>query len=172
LAVPVITRVQQLKSSMSPEARADLTDVIDSIRSIIRTLRISGREAEQKLGISSAQLFILQALCDSPALSINELADATFTHQSSVSMVVARLAEGKLVTRNTAANDARKVVVSLTSAGRAMLKRSPDAGQAKLVRALGSLPRAELSALADNLTALTAMVESQARDPSRARAIS
>jgi Transcriptional regulators len=166
------TRVQQLKSPMSADARADLTDVIDSIRSIIRTLRVSGREAEQKLGISSAQLFILQALRDTPDLSINELADLTFTHQSSVSMVVARLADGNLVTRGGAVDDGRKVVVSLTPAGRAMLKRSPDAGQAKLVRALGALPRSSLATLADNLSALTAMVESQASEASRARAIS
>ena len=166
------TRLQQLKSPMSPGARSDLTDVIDSIRSIIRTLRVSGREAEQKLGISSAQLFILQALRETRELSINELADLTFTHQSSVSMVVARLAEGKLVARRSAENDARKVVVSLTPAGRAMLKRSPDAGQAKLVRALGSLPRAELAALADKLNALTTMVENQGRDTGRARAVS
>jgi DNA-binding MarR family transcriptional regulator len=162
----------QLKSQMSPDARADLTGVIDAIRSIIRTLRVSGRDAEQRLGISSAQLFILQALRDTPDLSINELADLTFTHQSSVSMVVARLVDAKLVTRKAAIRDARKVVVSLTPAGRVMLKRSPDAGQAKLIRALGAMPRAELSALADNLGTLTAMVENQETGLTRARAVS
>jgi DNA-binding MarR family transcriptional regulator len=166
------SHAQHLKSPMSEDARADLTHVIDSLRSIIRTLRISGREAEQKLGISSAQLFVLQALHEARELSINELADLTFTHQSSVSMVVARLADGRFVTRRSASQDGRKVVVSLTPAGRAVLKRSPDAGQAKLVKALGSLPRADLSALASNLDALTMMVQDQADEPNRARAAS
>lgn len=153
---------QQLTTPMSRQARADLTDVIDAIRSVIRTLRISGREAEQKLGISSAQLFILQTLRETPELSINDLADLTFTHQSSVSMVVARLADAKLVTRKPGVEDGRKVVVALTPAGRAMLRRSPDAGQARLIRALSAMPRPELASLAANLTRLTNIVEDQA----------
>jgi MarR family transcriptional regulator, lower aerobic nicotinate degradation pathway regulator len=157
---------------MSSDAHADLTEVIDAIRSIIRTLRVSGRAAEQRLGISSAQLFILQALRESPGLSINELADLTFTHQSSVSMVVARLVDGKLVTRKTGRSDGRKVLVTLTPAGRAMIRRSPDAGQAQLVRALTAMPRAELSKLASNLGTLTAMVETQASGTERVRAVS
>jgi DNA-binding MarR family transcriptional regulator len=146
---------------MNRQARADLSDVIDSIRSIIQTLRIAGREAEQRLGISSAQLFILQALHESPELSINELAERTFTHQSSVSIVVARLVDAKLVTRKAARQDGRRVAVSLTAAGRAMLKRSPDAGQARLIRALSGMPRSELSSLADNLGALTEILDDQ-----------
>jgi hypothetical protein len=74
----------------SEDSRAEMTHVIDSIRVLVKALRDSGRDAEQKLGITSAQLYVLQALRDRPA-SINELAARTYTHQSSVSMVVARL---------------------------------------------------------------------------------
>ncbi len=156
---------------MSREARVDLAAVIDSLRSLFHTLRISGREAEQRLGISGAQLFILQALGETPELSINELAELTFTHQSSVSMVVARLVSSKLVTRRSGLKDGRRVAVSLTAAGRAMLKKSPDAGQAKMVRALMAIPRAELAALAGNLSAVTAIIENQAVGMSRSRAL-
>jgi DNA-binding MarR family transcriptional regulator len=156
---------------MSAQARSDVVDVIDSLRSIIRTLRVAGRESEQKLGITSAQLFILQALDEKPDLSINELAEATFTHQSSVSMVVARLAAAKLVTRKPARLDSRRLVVSLTPPGRAVLRKSPDPGQARLVSALRALPRADLSALATNLTTLSESIDNDsATSTSRARA--
>ncbi len=155
------THAQHRPPAMSLEARADVTDVIDSIRAISRSLRISGRASEQRLGISSAQLFILQALRDQPDLSINELADLTFTHQSSVSMVVTRLVSHKLVSRKSASKDGRRVIVALTPAGRAMLKKPPEAGQARLISALKAMPRAELAALAGNLMALTEMVEVQ-----------
>ncbi len=158
------THTHPIKSSMSRDARADLSEVVDSIRSIIRTVRISGREAEQRYGISGAQLFILQALGESEELSINELADLTFTHQSSVSMVVARLLDAKLVTRKVAQSDGRRVAVALTPAGRAMLRRSPDAGQARLIKALGAMPRSDLASLARHLSELTAMVENQNLD--------
>ena len=74
----------------SEDSQTEMTRVIDSIRLLVKALRDSGRDAEQKLGITSAQLYVLQALRDHPA-SINELAARTCTHQSSVSMVVARL---------------------------------------------------------------------------------
>jgi DNA-binding MarR family transcriptional regulator len=154
-------RSQHLRLPTSREVRADLSGIVDSIRSIIQTLRVAGREAEQKLGISGAQLFILQALRDNHELSINELAELTFTHQSSVSMVVTRLVGAKLVTRRVASKDARRVVVALTPAGRNMLKRAPDAGQSRLLKALRSMPRSEMSSLARNLATLTHLVESQ-----------
>lgn len=136
--------------------RDDMVKVVDSIRSIVHHLRVSAREAEQKLGISSAQLYVLQELQGQPALSINQLADRTFTHQSSVSMVVAKLVESRLVTRTAAKRDARKVAISLTAAGRAMLRRSPAVAQTRLVDALKTMSRSELKSLASNLDALTA----------------
>lgn len=113
---------------------------------------------EQKLGITSAQLYVLQELQDSAALSINELAERTFTHQSSVSIVVSRLAESGLVIRTAARDDARRLSISLTPSGRALLRRAPDAAQMRLVKGLLKLSRAELKQLASNLSALTEML--------------
>jgi DNA-binding MarR family transcriptional regulator len=143
------------------EARADMGKVVDAIRSIVQSLRISGRAAEHQLGISSAQLYILQELAEQPAQSINELAERTFTHQSSVSMVVSRLVEGRLVTRTAARGDARRLSISLTPAGRALLRRAPDAAQTQLVEGLQSMSRGELHALARHLGTLTSVIGEQ-----------
>jgi DNA-binding MarR family transcriptional regulator len=153
---------QQTKAhAIGREARADMVNVVDSIRSIIQTLRISGREAEQTVGLSSAQLYVLNELNDRPAMSINDLAERTFTHQSSVSMVVARLVESKLVTRTAARGDARRLAITLTPAGRALLRKSPDPVQARLVNALRSMSRSELKELAGSLGILTDILSSQ-----------
>ena len=151
---------------ISAPSQRDLSEVIDSLRSIVRELRLAGRVAEQALGLSSAQLFILQALSETSELSINELAERTFTHQSSVSMVVARLVTSKLVVRKTTKTDGRKASVSLTAAGRAMLKRSPDAGQARLITALSSMRRGDLSILSDHLGELAHLMEAAPRERS------
>ena len=117
-------------------------------------MRKSGRDAERKLGISSAQLHILQELQDRPAQSINQLAARTYTHQSSVSMVVARLVDNRLATRSASSNDARRAVISLTPAGKAILKKSPAAAQGGIVAALQSLQHDELQELAESLQKL------------------
>lgn len=158
-----MTPIQPLAThSVGREARADMGKVVDAIRSIVQSLRISGRAAEQQLGISSAQLYILQELAELPAQSINELAERTFTHQSSVSMVVSRLVEGHLVTRTAARSDARRLSISLTPAGRALLRKAPDAAQTRLVEGLRSMSRSELHALAGHLSTLTDVIEQQA----------
>ncbi|MEO8193029.1 MAG: MarR family transcriptional regulator [Gemmatimonadales bacterium] len=149
------------------EARNDMVTIVDAIRSIVHTLRISARESEQRLGISSAQLYVLQELRDRPALSINELAERTYTHQSSVSMVVARLVENRLVKRVASPGDARRLSISLTAAGRTLLRRSPAAAQTRLIKALRSMSRADLRALAGDLAALTDILEVQAPESER-----
>src|SRR5262249_54251271 len=92
--------------------------VMDALRRIVRALRISARAAEGRLGISGAQLFVLHQLANGGASSIDELAARTHTHQSSVSVVVSRLADRGLAVRRTAPDDARRTAIALTSAGR------------------------------------------------------
>ena len=147
------------------EARADMVAVVEAIRSIIQTVRNSGRDTEQRLGISSAQLYVLSELRDKPALSINELADRTYTHQSSVSMIVARLVEHRLVTRSASSRDGRRLAITLTPAGRAILRKSPDPVQARLVNALQTMSRAELKQLAGSLEVLTDILGEQDTRP-------
>ena len=80
-------------------AAGDVRAVLDGVRRIVQNLRESSRWAEKNLGMSGAQLFVLQKLAESPAQSLNALAALTHTHQSSVSTVVNRLVQRGLVTR-------------------------------------------------------------------------
>jgi DNA-binding MarR family transcriptional regulator len=116
-----------------------ITRAVDAIRRILRAVRRSARRAERELGLSGAQLFVLQQLRARPATSLNELADRTHTHQSSVSVVVRRLVERGLVTRTHAAADSRRIELGLSAAGRALLRRSRPVAQLRLIRALGEL---------------------------------
>jgi DNA-binding MarR family transcriptional regulator len=129
-------------------AQPYLVGALDAIRRIIRVLRLSSRQVERELGIGSAQLFVLQQLAVAPALSINELAERTYTHQSSVSVVVRRLVEQGLVTRRRATGDRRRVQLRLTEAGRRLAARAPVPGQVRLIDGLRALPLARLRALA------------------------
>ncbi len=125
-------------------ARGLLTDpatraVLDAIRRIVRALRESSRGAERAVGVGGAQLFVLQRLAGAPALSLNELARRTLTHQSSVSVVVSKLVRAGLVARTRADGDGRRVEIKLTKAGRTVLSRAPAAAQDRLIGALGVL---------------------------------
>jgi len=127
--------------------------ILDSIRRIVQILRESSREAE-KLGLSGPQLFILRTLAETPGLSLNELAERTRTHQSSVSVVVARLVEQQLVSRNTAADDARRAELRLSPEGLERISTAPRTAQERLVAAVDALPQASRMRLASVLEAL------------------
>jgi len=143
----------------------DTRGILDAVRQIVRTLHESSRAAEKTLGLSGAQLFVLQKLADSPGLSLNALAALTHTHQSSVSAVVSRLADRGLVLRTAAADDARRLELRVSAEGRRLVARAPDAAQARLVDAIERLPAARRRALARSLNDLTTIMELTGRTP-------
>ena len=124
---------------------------LNAVRSIVRALRVNTRAIELKMGISLAQLFVLQQLDEAPADSLNALADRTATHQSSVSVVVRRLVDRGYVSRTASAADKRRVEIALTPAGRAMLAEAPVTIQAQLMTAMRTLDESDQMALADLL---------------------
>ena len=132
--------------------------VLDSLRRIVRALRMTAHSLERELGISGAQLFVLQSLAAEPGCSIRRLSEHTLTDPSSVSVVVARLVARNLVARRPAKADARASELMLTPAGRRLLGRGPEPFQARLVRELRSLPRARLRRLSADLSAVVQRV--------------
>jgi DNA-binding MarR family transcriptional regulator len=105
--------------------------VLDNLRLLVRALRVSARVAEKAVGISGAQLFVLQTLRDARVASIGELA----------SVVVDRLARRRLVAREASKLDARRVEIRLTPAGRSLLRRSPESTQSGLIAGVKRMPR-------------------------------
>ena len=128
---------------------AGVRPVLDGIRRLVRSLRLSAERARRVAGISGAQLFVLQALAESEGQSVSELAERTATDQSSVSVVVTRLLRRRLLTRRSDPRDRRRHLLTLTARGRAVARRSPPAAQQDLVRAIEALPRADQAALAE-----------------------
>lgn len=140
---------------MSPPKSDSTTerDVLDALRRVVRLLREGARFTEKSIGISGAQLFVLHQLRDGEPLSINELAARTFTHQSSVSVVVSRLVEEGLAKRAPSPQDARRALAVITAKGRTLLKKAPPLEQARLLEGLRAMSAADRRALRDGLAA-------------------
>ncbi len=127
-------------SVSSVSEQQGIAEIMDGIRAVVRALRINTRAIEKQMGISLAQLWVLQILEQKPADSLNELALATATHQSSVSVVVRRLVERELVTRTTVSADKRRVRIELTEAGKSLLGKAPPTVQVALIAGLRRMP--------------------------------
>jgi DNA-binding MarR family transcriptional regulator len=133
---------------------SDSQRILDAIRRLVRLLRLADRSAQTAVGLSGAQLFVLQELGKTPALSLGALAERTCTDQSSVSVVVTRLVDAGLVSRERDERDARRLVLTLTKNGRALLQKAPPAMQQKILAALEELPPADRRRFADAFTRL------------------
>jgi DNA-binding MarR family transcriptional regulator len=134
-----------------PEGHGDAARVLDSLRRIVRGLRATAHAVERTHKISGAQLFVLRELSAEPGISIRRLSERTLTDPSSVSVVAARLVERGFVSRRRDPADARRSVLSLTARGEQTLARASEPFQARLSRALKSLPPARLRRLGDDL---------------------
>ena len=148
----VSTRLSAVSSN--GERGDDIGVILDALRSIVRELRLASREAEQRVGVHGAQLHALRQLVDNPATSLTELAERTHTDISSVSVVVSRLVEQGLVARKAADDDRRRLSLGLTPRGRAVLRRAPETGTSRLLRAAAHLSDRELHGLASGLSKL------------------
>ena len=149
-------------SSAAPSFATDVRSALDAFRRIIQALRHASRETERRVGLSAAQLFALQQLANHAGASVNDLAASTFTHQSSVSVVVHRLVSQKLVAKVPSHDDRRRVRLALTDAGRAVLRRSPEPVQERLIAGIAGLPAGQREAL---IAALTSIADAVAFRP-------
>lgn len=140
-----------MTSSATPSDNYVIARSMNAIRSIVRALRINTRAIELKMGISLAQLFVLQQLAERPAASLNDLAERTATHQSSVSVVVRRLVERGFVSRTPSAADKRRIEIALTSEGKRLLEGAPITIQTQMMNALQRLRPDDRDVLADLL---------------------
>ena len=144
-------KIRYMGANTSRRTNADVQHVLDGVRRIVQGLRESSRDVQGRTGLSGAQLFVLRRLADADGASINELADRTFTHQSSVSAVASRLVDAGLAERRTDARDRRRRVLRITARGQKALAAAPMAAQERLVDAVLSLPPSERRVFAESL---------------------
>ncbi len=122
---------------------ADTQTIFDAFRRVVRALRLNSQEVKSRCGLSGAQLFVLQKIAPGEALSVNEIAALTHTDQSSVSVVIAKLVSKKLLIRQPAHDDRRKMLHRLTPAGISIAEESHGLVQNRLQQAIDSLSQEE-----------------------------
>jgi len=137
-----------IKKASKPRRVDPTLDAMDSLRRIVREIRLFSHTTKRSTTISGAQLFVLQSLADEPGMSLKDLAARTLTDQSSVSVVVSRLVAKGMIKRRIARDDARRSQLELSARGRALLRDAPPALQSRLIAGLRSLPRSELASVA------------------------
>ena len=147
-------------------ARVDpALSAMDSLRRMVRALRVFSHAVRDERRVSGAQLFVMQCVAEEPGMSLKELARRTLTDPSSVSVVVSRLVESGAIKRRAAHDDARRSHLELTSRGRAIVRGAPQAVQSRMIHGLESLAPHEQRCVARALAKLVVHMGAEGEAP-------
>lgn len=139
-----------------PQTGADVAAIVQGLRRIAKAVENYSREVYRAYGLTGPQLWALKTLHHRGSLTAGELAQALVVHQSSVSVLIARLEGRRLVRRVRRRTDRRFVEIALTPAGRALAERSPEPAQGRLLHQLRGMPATEVAQIRDSINVLVA----------------
>jgi DNA-binding MarR family transcriptional regulator len=146
-----------------PGSETEARRLLRSVRALVRRFAVSERADVACCGMTVAQAATLETLLAEPGLRLSDLGRRLGVTPSTLSRNLARLDEGKLVTREADAEDARAARVALTPAGRRKaeeLRRQEEAFAAEVLRRVPAPRRAALLAgLQDLLGAVRGATE-------------
>ena len=108
----------------------------------------------RSLGLTPAQFDIVATLGNTPGMSTKELGEKTLITKGTLTGVVDRLADKKLVRRIASPSDGRSQIVQLTPQGEKLFARIFPAHLAHMERAFARLSQKELTGMTESLRRL------------------
>ena len=126
-----------------PSAETSAIDLLMAATSLVRRLRLEGASREL---ITWTQAAVMHRLKGGPA-TIADLARSESIKPQSMGGSIASLEEQGFVERRQDPQDGRQFLCALTPAGEEMLKRTANAKQAWLTKAIGQLSTKDHEAL-------------------------
>jgi DNA-binding MarR family transcriptional regulator len=128
--------------------------VTQQLRVLFKAVQAHSKHVEKECGLSSAKLWMLHELNNTPGIKVSKLAMALAIHPSTCSNMLDRLEEDGFVCKERSKTDQRAVHISLTEKGSALLKDAPQPTQGELSGALEKLSVEDLIVLETGLEKL------------------
>jgi MarR family transcriptional regulator, organic hydroperoxide resistance regulator len=123
--------------------------------------RLRGRDQHRKNddGLTIAQVRALFALDKSDAATAGEIAETARLSPASVTAMLDELERDGIVTRVRSDTDRRRVLVTLTDQGKAVLKKRRRIWLKRWDKAMADVPESDLDAAADVLRRITGLLD-------------
>lgn len=127
--------------------------VMDTVPLVMRTIRAEMR-SHRTPDLSVPQFRALLYVNRHAGASLSDVAEHLGLSLPSVSKLIDRLVARGLITRESASDDRRRMVLTLTPDGQAALRAAAQATQARLADRLAALSPDELTAIIDAMNLL------------------
>ncbi len=140
---------------------AAISEIMQSLRRIIKSLQDYSQTVFTHYGITGPQLWALKTIHQMGSLPLGELSKGMCLHPSTVSGVVDRLENKGYVVRDRTEEDRRVVRVRLTPKGKALVRKAPNPVQGKMIYGLRRLEKGRLTLIYDSIRELLQIMEAQ-----------
>ena len=137
------------------------TDVLITLRRIIRAIDMRSRRLMQQAGFTGPQLLVLQALGQHEEMTAGDLAREVNLSQGTVTSILDRLEKRDLIQRIRSHTDRRKVYVTLTGEGKEKLSTAPTLLQERFIERFVELKDWEQNQILASLQRLAEMMDAQ-----------
>ena len=141
-------------------------EVLIALRRVIRATDLHSRHLSKTVGLTAPQLLIMQTIRELGEVKISAIARRVSLSQATVTTILDRLENRKLVYRERNEEDKRKVHAHLTPAGEALLEQAPMTLQSEFTQRFEQLPNWEQSMIVSALQRVAEMMDAQDIDAS------
>jgi DNA-binding MarR family transcriptional regulator len=143
----------------------DLQDqVLISLRRIIRATDLHSRRLGKQTGLTTPQLVIIQAIRNLEDPTVSDIAKAVSLSLATVTTILNRLESNDLVHRQRSEVDRRRVIVTLTEAGRELGNKAPKPLQDSFVHRFNKLETWEQFQIVTALERIASMMDAEQLD--------
>ena len=140
---------------------ATISEIMQSLRRIIKSLQDYSKTVSNHFGITGPQLWALKTINQMGSLPLGELSEGMYLHPSTVSGVVDRLEKKGYVVRDRTEEDRRVVKVRLTPKGKILVRKAPNPVQGRMIYGLRKLKKERLDLICESVRELVEIMEAQ-----------
>jgi DNA-binding MarR family transcriptional regulator len=139
-------------------------ELLIALRKVIRAIDLHSKHLSKTSGLTSPQLLIMLEIDKMSGVNSSQVAKSVNLSAATVTNILDRLENKKLVSRVRDTQDKRKVGLYLTDQGKALLLNAPQALQEHFIENFSSLAEWEQSQLLSSLERLAEMMDANEID--------
>lgn len=140
------------------------SEVLTAIRRIIRAVDIHSRKLSHNYNLTGPQALTLKEISNAQSIAAGELAKRVSLSQATITDIIKRLEQRKLVLRTRDQADRRRVMISLTQTGEELIAAAPPLLQEQFTHRFERLQDWEQTLLLSSLQHIASLMDAEDLD--------